>query len=298
MDAHWQALIDAYDDQLRLAARSEHTRIAYRRDLTKLAALLGSSQPEQTDGPAIQRALGQLRRHGLSPRTLARMLSTWRSLFEWMIRREWLAANPCAGVRAPRAGQRLPKTLSVDSAMQLLDAPAEDERDIRDAAIFELMYSSGLRLSETVSINLADIDLREALLKVQGKGNRERILPIGKQAVAALQRWLPLRQAADGEEALFVSSKGVRISSRQLARRLERWALHSGSEQHVHPHMLRHSFASHMLQSSGDLRAVQELLGHANLATTQIYTSLDFQHLAKVYDTAHPRAKLGDKDKQ
>jgi len=280
MDAHWQALIDAYDDQLRLAARSEHTRIAYRRDLTKLAQLLGSTQPEHTDGPAIQRALGQLRRHGLSPRTLARMLSTWRSLFEWMIRREWLAANPCAGVRAPRAGQRLPKT-----------------REIRDAAIFELMYSSGLRLSETVSINLADIDLREALLKVQGKGNRERILPIGKQAVAALQRWLPLRQAADGEEALFVSSKGVRISSRQLARRLERWALHSGSEQHVHPHMLRHSFASHMLQSSGDLRAVQELLGHANLATTQIYTSLDFQHLAKVYDTAHPRAKLDDKDK-
>ena len=298
MDAHWQALIDAYDDQLRLAARSEHTRIAYRRDLTRLAGLLGSTPPQDTDGPAIQRALGVLRREGLSPRTLARMLSTWRSLFEWMIRREWLQANPCAGVRAPRAGQRLPKTLSVDSAMQLLDAPAEDAHEVRDAAIFELMYSSGLRLSETVSLDVTDIDLQEALLKVHGKGNRERILPVGRQAIEALLRWLPLRQAAEGEAALFVSQKGTRISSRQLARRLGRWALHSGSEQHVHPHMLRHSFASHMLQSSGDLRAVQELLGHANLATTQIYTSLDFQHLAKVYDTAHPRAKLDDKDKQ
>lgn len=298
MEAHWQGLIDAFDDQLRLAARSEHTRLAYRRDLTRLAELLADTPPASVDGPQIQRALGQLRRQELSPRTLARMLSTWRSLYDWMLRRDWVAANPCAGLRAPRAGKRLPKVLSVDSAMQLLDSAPEDEHDIRDQAIFELMYSSGLRLSETVALNISDIDLSEALIKVHGKGNRERILPVGKQALAALRRWLPLRQPADGEEALFLSRRGTRISSRQLARRLESWALRSGSEQHVHPHMLRHSFASHMLQSSGDLRAVQELLGHANLATTQIYTSLDFQHLAKVYDGAHPRARKKARDEE
>jgi integrase/recombinase XerC len=174
--------------------------------------------------------------------------------------------------------------------MQLLDQPSEGRLQWRDHAMFELMYSSGLRLSETTSLNVADLDLSQQLVKVSGKGKRERLLPVGRSAADALRRWLEVRGSTQ-DDALFVSEQGTRLSSRQLARRLEKWRLQSDCEQHVHPHMLRHSFASHILQSSGDLRAVQEMLGHANLATTQIYTSLDFQHLAKVYDGAHPRAK-------
>ncbi|MDC7704266.1 tyrosine-type recombinase/integrase [Vogesella indigofera] len=290
MNAAWTTTLQQFDQQLQLAARSEHTREAYARDITYLARLTRLEQPEQVNTLAVQRALAQLRHQGLSPRSLARILSSWRNLFHWMIRQEHIAANPCAGLRPPRAPQRLPKALSVDATMQLLDQPSEGRLQWRDHAMFELMYSSGLRLSETTSLNIADLDLSQQLVKVSGKGKRERLLPVGRSAADALRRWLEVRGSTQ-DDALFVSEQGTRLSSRQLARRLEKWRLQSDCEQHVHPHMLRHSFASHILQSSGDLRAVQEMLGHANLATTQIYTSLDFQHLAKVYDGAHPRAK-------
>lgn len=290
MNEAWTAKLQQFDQQLQLAARSEHTREAYARDIAYLASLTRLEQPEQVNTLAVQRALAQLRQQGLSPRSLARILSSWRNLFHWMIRQEYIAANPCAGLRPPRAPQRLPKALSVDATMQLLDQPSEGRLQWRDHAMFELMYSSGLRLSETTALNVADLDLSQQLVKVSGKGKRERLLPVGRSAVDALQRWLEVRGSAQ-DDALFVSEQGTRLSSRQLARRLEKWRLQSDCEQHVHPHMLRHSFASHILQSSGDLRAVQEMLGHANLATTQIYTSLDFQHLARVYDGAHPRAK-------
>ncbi|WP_374497237.1 tyrosine-type recombinase/integrase [Vogesella indigofera] len=290
MNAAWTATLQQFDQQLQLAARSEHTREAYAHDITYLARLTRLEQPEQVNTLAVQRALAQLRHQGLSPRSLARILSSWRNLFHWMIRQEHIAANPCAGLRPPRAPQRLPKALSVDATMQLLDQPSEGRLQWRDHAMFELMYSSGLRLSETTSLNVADLDLSQQLVKVSGKGKRERLLPVGRSAADALRRWLEVRGSTQ-DDALFVSEQGTRLSSRQLARRLEKWRLQSDCEQHVHPHMLRHSFASHILQSSGDLRAVQEMLGHANLATTQIYTSLDFQHLAKVYDGAHPRAK-------
>ncbi|MDC7700450.1 tyrosine-type recombinase/integrase [Vogesella indigofera] len=290
MNEAWTAKLQQFDQQLQLAARSEHTREAYARDIAYLARLTRLEQPEQVNTLAVQRALAQLRHQGLSPRSLARILSSWRNLFHWMIRQEHIAANPCAGLRPPRAPQRLPKALSVDATMQLLDQPSEGRLQWRDHAMFELMYSSGLRLSETTSLNVADLDLSQQLVKVSGKGKRERLLPVGRSAADALRRWLEVRGSTQ-DDALFVSEQGTRLSSRQLARRLEKWRLQSDCEQHVHPHMLRHSFASHILQSSGDLRAVQEMLGHANLATTQIYTSLDFQHLAKVYDGAHPRAK-------
>ena len=290
MNEAWAAKLQQFDQQLQLAARSEHTRAAYARDIAYLANLTRLEQPEQVNTLAVQRALAQLRHQGLSPRSLARILSSWRNLFHWMIRQEHIAANPCAGLRPPRAPQRLPKALSVDATMQLLDQPSEGRLQWRDHAMFELMYSSGLRLSETTALNVADLDLSQQLVKVSGKGKRERLLPVGRSAADALRRWLEVRGNTQ-DDALFVSDQGARLSSRQLARRLEKWRLQSDCEQHVHPHMLRHSFASHILQSSGDLRAVQEMLGHANLATTQIYTSLDFQHLTKVYDGAHPRAK-------
>ena len=290
MNTAWTTTLQQFDQQLQLAARSEHTREAYARDIAYLASLTRLELPEQVNTLAVQRALAQLRHQGLSPRSLARILSSWRNLFQWLIRQERVAANPCAGLRPPRAPQRLPKALSVDATMQLLDQPSEGRLQWRDHAMFELMYSSGLRLSETTSLNVADLDLSQQLVKVSGKGKRERLLPVGRSAADALRRWLEVRGNTQ-DDALFVSEQGTRLSSRQLARRLEKWRLQSDCEQHVHPHMLRHSFASHILQSSGDLRAVQEMLGHANLATTQIYTSLDFQHLAKVYDGAHPRAK-------
>lgn len=287
---NWARYLHLFDQHLQLAARSPHTREAYARDIGYLATLSQLEKPEQVNTLVVQRALGQLRQKGLSPRSLGRILSSWRNLFHWMIRQEYIAANPCAGLRPPRAPQRLPKALSVDVSMQLLDKSGEERLELRDHAIFELMYSSGLRLSETTSLDVHDLDIGQSLIKVSGKGKRERLLPVGRQAMAALTRWLAVRGAAM-DEALFISGQGTRLSGRQLARRLERWRLQAGVEQHVHPHMLRHSFASHILESSADLRAVQEMLGHADLATTQIYTSLNFQHLAKVYDGAHPRAK-------
>ena len=281
--------------QRRLAA---HTISNYRRDLGKLLTLADGLALAEIDGLRIRRFVAQLHGQGLSGRSLARLLSAWRGFFDWLGERGVLAANPCTGIRPPKSPRRLPKALAVDEAARLLDAP-EVEADpcvaARDAAMFELFYSSGLRLAELVGLDVEVLDgiFREGELRVLGKRAKARLVPVGRQASEALQAWAAVRGqlAAADEAALFVGQRGRRINPRIVEARLAQRAIASGLAQHVHPHMLRHSFASHLLQSSGDLRAVQELLGHASIASTQVYTHLDFQHLAQVYDKAHPRAR-------
>jgi integrase/recombinase XerC len=234
---------------------------------------------------------------GLSGRSLARLLSAWRGFFKWLGRGDAVRANPCEGVRSPKSPKHLPNALSVDETAHLLEPDEETDPVLaaRDAAMFELFYSSGLRLAELAALDCEALDsaLHEGEIRVLGKRSKARLVPVGNKAREALAAWATLRDAiaAEGEPALFVSRRGGRISHRMIQLRLARRAVQLGLPRHVHPHMLRHSFASHVLQSSGDLRAVQEMLGHASIASTQVYTHLDFQHLAKVYDLAHPRAK-------
>lgn len=273
---------------------SPHTLISYRRDLGKLVSLAGERPLQQITAADIRRFSAQLHRSGLEARSIARTLSAWRSCFRWMLARELVKANPVLGIRPPRAGKPLPHALSVDAASALLDAPAEDLLEVRDLAMFELFYSSGLRLAELAGLDLSGAySVSEGEVTVFGKRGKTRRVPVGSMALKALQDWLLLRAtiATPGESALFVSQRGCRLSHSMIRARLARWAREKGLPQHVHPHMLRHSFASHVLQSSGDLRAVQELLGHSSIRSTQVYTHLDFQHLAKIYDSAHPRAK-------
>lgn len=251
----------------------------------------------------VRRWAAMLHAQGLGPRSIAIHLCAWRGLYRWLGREGQVPANPVEGLRAPKAPRPLPKALPVDQAVALAEARDEDSDpllDARDHAIVELLYGGGLRVAELLGLDqtpAADssgwLDLEHGLAHVLGKGRKRRIVPIGAAARQAVQAWLPLRAAlaAADEPALFVSRRGGRLSDGQLRRRLARLAQRAGLSQHVHPHMLRHSFASHLLQSSGDLRAVQELLGHAQIRTTQVYTRLDFQHLAQVYDAAHPRAK-------
>jgi integrase/recombinase XerC len=238
-----------------------------------------------------------LHARGLSPRTLALTLSAWRGYYRWLARYRGLPANPLLGLRAPKASRPLPKALSVETAQQLLEADAKDASPaaLRDGAMFELLYSSGLRLGELVALDLGDgrLDLQEGEVTVTGKGSKTRTVPIGAKAREALRQWLSIRDtlAAPKEKAIFVGSRGRRIAPAVVGSRLAAWAKRRGLNQRVHPHMLRHSFATHVLQSSQDLRAVQEMLGHSSISTTQVYTHLDFQALAKVYDAAHPRAR-------
>ena len=226
---------------------------------------------------------------------MARQLSSWRGFYVFACRRLGYASNPCIGLRPPKAAKALPQVLSPDVCTQLLDgASAASEDDVlaaRDRAMFELFYSSGLRLAELVGLDLNDVNLQSGEAQVTGKGRKTRIVPVGQQALAALAAWLPQRLPRDNTPALFLSQRGTRLTPRSVQLRLNRWALQAGLGQHVHPHMLRHAFATHVLQSSGDLRAVQEMLGHASISTTQVYTHLDWQHLAQVYDQAHPRAR-------
>ncbi|HEY2559446.1 MAG TPA: tyrosine recombinase XerC [Caldimonas sp.] len=250
----------------------------------------------------LRRFAAQLHANGLSPRSIALVLSAWRGLYRWLGRAGVVDANPVDGVRAPRAPQPLPKALSVDHAVALV-AHRDDEDDglaVRDACIAELLYGCGLRVGELVGLDVVAsgsaagwIDRGDATAHVLGKGSKRRAVPVGTPALAALEAWLARRGdlARAAEPALFVSSRGTRLTASQVRSRLKARAIAAGVPTHVHPHMLRHSFASHLLQSSGDLRAVQELLGHANIATTQVYTKLDFGHLSKVYDAAHPRAR-------
>ncbi|WP_028994102.1 tyrosine recombinase XerC [Azonexus hydrophilus] len=288
------AYLDELAEQRRL---SPHTVANYRRDLAQLLTAAEGLPLDRLLVHHIRRFVASLHAKGLSGRSLARLLSAWRGFFAWLGERGLVKVNPCDGMRAPKSPRRLPKALSVDEAARLLE-PADDgdsRLEARDAAMFELLYSSGLRLAELVGLDRDALDgiLHEGEVRVLGKRSKPRLIPVGAQARRALVAWAAVRDelAVDDEPALFINRRGRRISPRSVELRLAQRALRLGLPQHVHPHMLRHSFASHVLQSSGDLRAVQEMLGHASIASTQVYTHLDFQHLASVYDKAHPRAK-------
>ena len=275
---------------------SPHTVAAYQRDLQALARLVADKPLAELSVSDIRGAIVRLRSQNLAAPSVARHLSSWRGFYAFACRRLGYAGNPCLGLRPPKAAKALPDVLSPDACTQLLDASAaaaDDALQARDRAMFELFYSSGLRLSELTGLDLDQVDLQAGEAQVTGKGRKTRIVPVGRQALAALAAWLPLRLplARADTAALFISQRGTRLSPRSVQLRLNRWARLAGLSQHVHPHLLRHAFATHVLQSSGDLRAVQEMLGHASISTTQVYTHLDWQHLAKVYDQAHPRAR-------
>ena len=291
--------VDRYLDELAQQRRqSPHTVSNYRRDLRVLDRLIGELPGityRNLQAHHVRRFIAQLHASGLGGRSLARMLSAWRGFFRWLGTRGEIGANPVDGVKAPKRPQLLPKALSPDEANRLLDRDdGEEALELRDQAMFELFYSSGLRLAELAALDLACLsDVANGEIRVLGKRNKPRIVPVGSQARAAIARWAERRAevARTEENALFVGQRGARIHPRVVEERLKQRALAQGLPVGVHPHMLRHSFASHLLQSSGDLRAVQEMLGHASIASTQVYTHLDFQHLAQVYDAAHPRAK-------
>ena len=285
-----------------LASRPAHTRAAYLRDTTVLATLAGDTDLAKLRPQELRRFLATLHGRGLSGRSLARTLSSWRAFYRQLQDRDAaMMENPCAGLKAPKSVKRLPSALSPDDAVRLVDIPGDEPLAVRDRALFELAYSSGLRLSELASLDVDGVDLASGEVRVWGKGSKERIVPVGAAALAAIRAWLDRRAEMTGagagpmpnteQKAMFVGRSGKRVTPRAIERRLAEWAVRQGLSQHVHPHMLRHSFASHVLQSSGDLRAVQEMLGHASIASTQVYTHLDFQYLAKAYDRAHPRAR-------
>ena len=291
--------ISAYLDELAQVRRqSPHTVSNYRRDLKVLSDLMaglpGQSSVAQLETLQIRRFIAQLHGRGLGGRSLARMLSAWRGYFRWLVLRGEATSNPVDGVRAPKSPKALPKVLSPDEANRLLDCSGDEAVQLRDQAMFELFYSSGLRLAELASLDVSSLeDIAAGEVRVLGKRNKLRLVPVGSKARQAVLAWALRRveMAPVEQQALFVGQRGGRIHPRVIEQCLSQRALAQGLPTHVHPHMLRHSFASHVLQSSGDLRAVQEMLGHASIASTQVYTHLDFQHLAQVYDAAHPRAK-------
>lgn len=299
------AFAQRYLEHLRTQRKlSPHTLVNYRRDLDELAALTEGQEWTAVSHADLRRATARLHSRELNPRSIARKLSAWRGFFGWLSHQVALPANPAEGVRAPRKAKTLPKALSVDDAVHLVGSPSHahanpEPADLCNRAMFELMYSSGLRVSELTGMDVHYIKDCAGWLErdngevvVTGKGGKMRRVPVGSHALEALAAWLAVRETPrDGSNALFVTARGTRISPRVVQQRLKAHALRTGTAVNVHPHVLRHSFASHMLQSSGDLRAVQEMLGHSSIASTQVYTALDFQHLSEVYDKAHPRAK-------
>jgi integrase/recombinase XerC len=275
---------------------SPHTTSNYRRDLDTLQAFCEQQDIDdwqKLDIHLLRQYAASCHRKGLAPRSIQRRLSAARGLFNYLIREGETTINPADGVMAPKAARRLPETLDADTMAKLLDIPVTSTEAIRDKAILELLYSSGLRLQELTGLNLDELDLKDRTVRVLGKGSKTRILPVGRYALEALAAWLKCRSelAARDETAIFVGRRGKRISPRVVQARVKHWARHQGIPARVYPHLFRHSFATHVLESSGDLRGVQELLGHADISTTQIYTHLDFQHLARIYDKAHPRAR-------
>jgi integrase/recombinase XerC len=275
---------------------SAHTDINYKRDLQQFIAFCDKNAIASwagVDSQHVRMFAAAEHRRGASPRSIQRRLSAVRSFFKYLVGQQTLSANPALGVQAPKASKRLPETIDADLMARLLEFRADTSLSVRDKAIMELFYSSGLRLAELVGLNLEHLHLKDRTVRVLGKGRKERVVPVGRYAAEAVARWLKERPAlaTAGEVALFVSKRGNRIGVRVVQKLVETWARRQGLGRHVHPHMFRHSFASHLLESSQDLRGVQELLGHANMSTTQIYTHLDFQHLAKIYDAAHPRAR-------
>ena len=287
MNGGWTAQIEAWLRSLQQQNHSPHTLAAYRRDLTWLADFQPQSKLARPLFTAALRQLGQQNQH---PRSIARRLSAWRQFCRWLVQIGYLKADPTHSLKAPKAPERLPKAVPAEPLNQLLDQAPENPLDSRDLAIFELLYGSGLRLAEACALDLADLNLQSGWIAVTGKGRKRRHLPLTAQSIRALEGYLKTRTAAPGETALFTGRTGRRLGARQIQKRLQQFAARHGSR-HLSPHMLRHSYASHLLQNARDIRAVQELLGHSQLATTQHYTKLDFDHLARVYDDAHPRAK-------
>src|SRR5690349_11160540 len=292
-----RSLIDGYLAHLSRERRlSPHTSSNYARDLRALAdfAERGNlAHWKSIDSQHVRVFAARAHAGGLSPRSVQRRLSATRGFFNYLLRERVVTSNPAMDVRAPKAAKRLPGTLDVDQINQLLDIPTDDALAVRDKAIMELFYSSGLRLDELVSLDLGHLDLADRTVRVMGKGRKQRILPVGRKAETALRTWIKERGglAAPDETAVFVGKNGGRLKHRAVQLRIAYWARRKGLPSHVHPHLFRHSFATHLLESSKDLRGVQELLGHADISTTQIYTHLDFAHLARTYDASHPRAK-------
>ena len=282
---------------------SKHTISGYKRDLTKLSGYLLNIDIEDwqsVNEHELRTFVNSERRRGLSPRSIQRVLSTSRSFFEYLLVEGIIKLSPAQNINSPKSAQLLPKAMDADLVQRLLDFKPKGLIEVRDKAIAELLYSSGLRLSEVCTLDLQDLELKERVCRVTGKGNKMRVVPVGKKAIQAIRDWLIHRKElknskSSSSEAMFLNNKGKRISARSIQLRLEKLCAQRGLPG-INPHMLRHSFASHVLESSGDLRAVQEMLGHADIATTQIYTKLDFQHLSKVYDSAHPRARKGTKN--
>ncbi len=296
----WQH-VEQFLDHLRLERRfSPHTLTGYRRDLVCLAEYCDQQGVEQWADLQAHNLRGfaaRLHASGLRPSSIQRRLSGSRSFMNYMIRERLISHNPADNVTAPRSRRPLPNTLDVDQMAHLLKMPGDDPVTTRDRAMMELLYSSGLRLAELVSLNPDDVDLTDGTVRVTGKGNKTRIVPVGRLARKAIRSWLKQRGAlaATDQTALFVGVRGKRISPRSVQARVRHWAIKSGIGQRVYPHLFRHSFATHLLESGSDLRGVQELLGHSDISTTQIYTHLDFQHLAQIYDKAHPRARKQNK---
>ncbi|MFJ5364746.1 tyrosine recombinase XerC [Pectobacterium punjabense] len=293
-----QTDVDAFLRYLKVERQlSPLTLTSYSRQLSAVITIFSAAGVvdwRKLDASGVRAVVSRSKRDGLHSASLALRLSALRSFLGWMVSRGVLAANPAKGVSTPRAGRPLPKNMDVDEMNRLLEIDLDDPLAVRDRTMLEVMYGAGLRLAELVGMDSQHLDLASGEVWVMGKGSKERKLPIGKTAVTWLERWLALRELfGPQDDAVFISNQGRRISMRNVQKRFAEWGVKQGVNSHVHPHKLRHSFATHMLESSGDLRAVQELLGHANLTTTQIYTHLDFQHLASVYDAAHPRAKRG-----
>jgi len=297
MDQEAKQQILDFIQQLKVERRSsEHTVKSYQRDLQRLTEFCINNSINkwvELSQESVLKHIATRHRSGIASASLQRELSAIRSFYLFLIKAGWVTENPAQYVKAPKQVRKLPKTMDVDQVAGLLDAGANSVLEIRDVAMFELFYSSGLRLSELSALDLRDVDLQDQQLNVlKGKGGKSRRLPIGSKAVSALQTWLAVRPSkSESETAVFTSQRGSRLGNRSIQLRLKQWCIKKGVAESVHPHMLRHSFATHLLESSQDLRAVQELLGHENISTTQIYTQLDFQHLADVYDNAHPRAK-------
>ena len=282
---------------------SQHTLNGYKRDLQKLSKYLSDQEIDKwklVKEHDLRTFVNSERRRGLSPRSIQRILSSCRTFFEFLLTEGQIKLSPAQNISSPKLAQLLPKAMDADLVQKLLDFKAKGMIEVRDKALAELLYSSGLRLSEICKLNMEDLDTKERTCVVSGKGNKTRIVPVGKKAIQAIRDWFMYRSElqqskATSTNAIFLNNKGNRISPRSIQLRLEKLCLMRGLPG-INPHMLRHSFASHVLESSGDLRAVQEMLGHSDIGTTQIYTKLDFQHLSKVYDKAHPRAKKDTKD--
>jgi integrase/recombinase XerC len=293
--------LDAFINHLKFErGLSKKTQEHYAFDLRKLIPFLQKYEIfewEKVDAPLLRVWIAKEHHSGIQPRSIARRLSTFRTFYRYLLREGWATHNPVNGVQSPKIHRRLPNAPDIDITQFVLNVIPDNDLDVRDLAMLEVTYASGLRLSELLNLNLSDLDFHEKNVRVIGKGNKERIIPLGSKAISAIEAWLPIRSAwvtPETEDAVFITDKGTRLSPKSAHTRFAKWAQRF-SPRHLHPHMLRHAFATHILESSGDLRAVQELLGHSSISTTQVYTQLNFQHLSDVYDKAHPRAHLKKK---